>query len=287
MTLESLQVLDIEPDFARMPTIRGSRLTDRMMISEADQVVSYRGKHVIHNLYFEWRLQTRTEVRALEDFFYDHAGKWLPFWVPSWHGEIYQRADLLSSGTTLSIEPIDYATTWLVDPTNVYRLGNYIFLLHQDGTLWTPQVTGVSGTDPEVLTLGEAATQDWNQGECIIGFLYCVRFMQDELELTHEGPNAAWTKLSMQEVTNVEAEADVLGDPEIPGIAFYDNFDSYAVGQTTNLNKGYGWLSAWQLAETEAWDIIFEDDLSTYTASNNVNGTTIDGQGGEGNFVAS
>jgi hypothetical protein len=287
MSIQGFELFDIEPDFATLPQIRGNRLADRIAFSEANLLVSYRGKHPTHSLYFDFVLQSAAEIRELEDFFYDRKGKWQPFWVPSWHGEIFQRADLLSSGNSLSIEPVDYALTWEIDPDNVFRLGNYIFLYHQDGTLWTPQVTGVSGTDPEVLLLGEAATKDWNVGECVIGFLYFVRFLQDELNLSHSGLNAATTKLAMTEIINIVAEDDVLGDPEIEGIAFYDHFDSYSVGATANLNKGWGWLSSWNIEETEAWDIIFDDDLSSYTASSAVNGTTIVGKGGSGTFVAS
>lgn len=285
MTLEGLEVLDLEPDFANLPTIRGTRYTDRVFLSEANQVVSYRGKHPVHSLYFSWSMRNRVDLRALEDFFFDRKGKWSPFWTPSWHGEIFQRASLLNTGTQLSIEPIDYATVWLTDPTNVFRLGNYIFLLHQDGTLWTPKVSSVSGTDPEILTLAEAATKDWVVGECIIGFLYCVRFLDDELQLEMEGPNAARVSLGMIEVTNIEAEADNAGDPPIEGIAFYDEFDSYDVGQTENLNRGWGWLAAWETDISLSFDAVFEDDLSSYSTGA-VNGTPIVGNGGSGNYVA-
>jgi len=285
MTLEGLEVLDLEPDFASLPTIRGTRYTDRVFLSEANQVISYRGKHPIHSLYFRWNMRNRVDLRALEDFFFDRKGKWGTFWTPSWHGELYQRASLLNTGTTLSIEPVEYATLFLVDTTNVFRLGNYIFLLHQDGTLWTPKVTGVSGTDPEILQLGEAATKDWNVGECMIGFMYCVRFLDDELQLEMQGPNAATVSLAMQEVTNVDSEADNAGDPPIEGIAFYDEFESYDVAQTENLNRGWGWLAAWETEVRYDFDNIFVDDLSTYSGT--VNGTTVVGNGGTGTFVAS
>ena len=116
--------------------------------------------------------------------------------------------------------------------------------------------------------------------------MYFVRFLDDALELNYEGLDQARAQIGLKEVTLITAEADVLGDPEIEGIAFYDEFDSYAVGATTNLNKGYGFQSAWQTPpdKTGAWDEVFFDDLSTYSGT--VNGTTIDGDGGTGTFVA-
>jgi hypothetical protein len=288
MAIEGYQVLELQPDFATPPQIRGMFPNDLLEFSAADRLMSYRGKHVFHNLYFDWLLHGETEIRTLEDFFFDHKGKWTPFFVPSWHQELVPADDLLSGANQLSIEPVDYDNVYFQESATPTRLGNYIFLYDQDGTLWTPKVSNVTGSDPEVLTLNANAAKDWLAGEFIIGFMYFVRFLDDALELSYEGTDQARAKIGMKETTLITAEADVAGDPEIEGIAFYDEFDSYSVGATTNLNRGWAWLAAWDAParQTNEFDEVFFDDLSTYTATSAINGTTIDGDGGDGNFVA-
>lgn len=283
MSLQGYEVFDIAPHFASPPKLRGGMIVDKIGNAAAAQIVSYRGKHPLHSLYFEFLFTDEAAVREFEDFFAAHAGKWKPFWIPSWHQELVPAADLASGSNQLSIEPVGYEDRYLVDTANVTRLGNYVFLLHEDGTLWTPRVTAVTGTDPEVLTLDANAAMDWDAGKYILGFLYFVRFMSDELEVKWSGPSVAQSSISFQEVVRIAAEADAYGDPEIEGIAFYDEFESYAVGQTTNLNRGYAWLTAWDTSQHAADCVrVMYDGFQDYTASSSVNGTTALGEGQSG-----
>lgn len=285
MSLEGYEVFDVQPHFAEPPKVRGGFLHDHVDIAMARGILSLRGKHPTHALSHRFLLQTAAEIRELEDFFYDRAGKWQPFWIPSWHQELVPASTLANGSDELEIEPVDYSTRYFQDSATVTRLGNYLFLLHQDGTLWTPRVVDVTDGDPEVLTLGVTASKDWVPSEYILGFLYFVRFASDELELMYEGPGAAQAQIGFQEVIRIAAEDDAGGDPPIDGIAFYDSFESYAVGQDANLNRGYAWLLPWDVSDrVDDRNRVMEDDLQSYADETAVNGTTAQGDGQSGTW---
>lgn len=287
-TVNGYQLLDVEPDFSSAPQVRVSRLFDQVNIGPGPEVYSFRGKRVQHVIHHSYTLQSRVEFDALYQFWNARKGRWQGFAVPSWHGELNPAANLLTGNAALSIDAVDYANVYGPDTSDLPALGNWVFLLHQDGTLWTPQVLSVAGTSPEILTLGENAAKDWNVGEYILGFVYFVRFLNDELEFTYQGENVSTCELAMSEFLDVVAEDDVKGDPPIEGIAFYDEFDTLTTGQTENMNRGYGWLAAWTTPPGgyAAYDEVFDDDLSGYSSGTNVNGTTQLGNGGTGTFVA-
>jgi hypothetical protein len=286
-TVNGYQLFDVEPDFATVPLIRGTRAFDLVNVGPGPAVASYRGKRAIHTLHHTFELLSRSEVDSVVQFFNDRKGKWQAFAVPSWHGELNAAATLASGSPSLSIDAVDYANTYGPDTTDLTALGNYIFLLDQDGTLWTPRVLSVAGTSPEILTLDANAAKIWTVGEFIVGFIYFVRFLNDELEFNYEGgPGGAHCKLAMQEIIDVDSKADAAGAPAIEGISFYDDFAGDAVGQTTNLKWGYNFISAWDSNRITGFELIMEDDLSTYTPTASVNGTPIAVDGATGNYVA-
>lgn len=206
--IEGEELLELMPDFATPPKIVVSRRASQVNFAPAEQVRAFHTQAAIHAFSHKHVMVTRAQRTALEAFFDDHCGRWKGFWVPSWHCELVPTAGVGTGETELSIEPVRYATAYDPTATDVRQLGHYIFMLHRDGTLHTTKVESVAGTDPEVLTLTTGPAQDFNLGEFMVGFLYHVRFVSDELGVQFSGPDIATATIGMVESIGAESEAD-------------------------------------------------------------------------------
>lgn len=186
-TLEGYFVLDMQPDFAEAPRLAGKYSGELVDLSDAPRVNAYIGRKPAHVLNQKFKFHSRTEFEEFEDFFDSVAGTWLPFWVPSWHAELAPTADCLAGASTLSISPVKYATTY--DPTALERndLGHYIFLMNVQGNLEIKKVVSVAGTSPEVLTFDTPIVNNYKLGLSIVGFMYFVRFLSDQLSIDFTG----------------------------------------------------------------------------------------------------
>lgn len=214
-TLSDYEVLTVMPDFASPPKLKAARVFDAVKLSVAPEVRFIRGAHAQHALYFDFLLHGRENIRALSDFFYDRRGKWSEFLVPSWHKELKPTAGLLNGGASLSIEPIGYADLFAADTDVanqiIENLGHHIFLLHDEGDLHLSRVNAVTGTDPEVLELVTPVTRDFDLDRFIVGWVYFVRLLNDEIEFEFDGPDSAATSLAMQEL--IATDITFLFDP--------------------------------------------------------------------------
>lgn len=245
MSLYDYPVLTIQPHFASPPKLKGTRQFDTVSLSQAPQVRSFRGLHAQHTLVFDFQLHGLEEVKALSDFFYDRKGKWDEFFVLSWHAEAVPAASLASGATALSVEPMDYTEFFAADPSEteqvVENLGHYIFLLHEEGDLHLTQVRVVASGDPEVLHLVTPPERDFELGRFVVGFLYFVRFLTDELELEYSGPESASASLAMVELVAYETTAvdPLFGDPT-------DDFEAYDEwDDLLSLDEGEFWSAAY------------------------------------------
>ncbi len=211
MTIEGNTVLEIAPDFSVAPQIRHSQRPLVAGGGNARSVHAFPQKHVQHFITHEWSLHGLAQIAAFSDFFYDRAGAWGAFWLPSWHPELNPILGVANGAATLTIEDIDYATVYDVAGADLTRLGNYVWLYDRDGSVHYSKVTAAtpSGGNEE-LTLETAVTRDWNLGEFMAGLLYLVAFQTDDLQLRFKGPAQADTgRITMAEVVNVSSDADV------------------------------------------------------------------------------
>lgn len=206
MIIEGKPLFDLAPDFAEAPEPGAQRLMTAANLSVAPRIAAPLGAHPVHTLRHRFVL-VDAEIATFEDFFYTQAGRWGDFWVPSWHAELNPTAGLAIGGAALTITPVEYASVY--DPTHpqVNRLGHYIYLHDQDGSMHVSKVTGVTGA--EILTLATPAERTWTLGRFYAGFLYRVRFLSDNLELEYSGPNVARATVAFQEVVISESTADV------------------------------------------------------------------------------
>lgn len=215
MTLESLEVLLLQPDFASSPKLVGSQKTDSAEMGEAARIQSYPGDHPLHSFTHRFNLTNRQDIATLEDFLYDRAGRWQPFWLPSWHGELSPVASILNGESQLSITPVNYATVYDPTTTNRARIGHYIFLLNFAGDFLIRRVTAVSGSSPEVLTLDSPVTSDFTLGRFAVGFVYCVSLLSDKLIFNFNGRDNATIELAVTEEAFID---EAVSEPETPTI---------------------------------------------------------------------
>jgi hypothetical protein len=271
-TLSTYPVLTIMPDFAAPPRLRAMRAFDSVKMSVAPEVRFIRGAHAQHTFYFEFLLHGRENIRELTDFFYDQRGKWGEFFVLSWHPELKPAASILDTETELSIEPIAYDELFAADESEtlqvIENLGHHIFLLHDEGDLHLTRVNSVSGADPEVLELVTAVARDFDLDRFIVGWLYLVRFLNDELELEFNGPESAKCSLAMTEL--VFTDPTELFDPNPCAVVDITNgggntFDCYADGDYSNGGfpvAGTGLIN--YVAATGPFLVPFGDEFDDY-----------------------
>lgn len=208
MTIEGKEVLLTRPSFATPPRIVGRREKRKLDVAQARTLIGWNGKAAIHGFQHEHCFQARADFFAFMDFFYDRRGRWSRFWVPSWHAELSPTATVANGATSLSISPVNYATVFPITPSDLFALGNYVWLLSNGGDFHVSKVTSVAGTSPEVLTLATATSVQFTLGQFIAGFLYSVRFAQDDLRMDFFGANNAETQTAFVEVLTSSSDAD-------------------------------------------------------------------------------
>jgi hypothetical protein len=242
-TVETFEVLEIEPHFANPPRVSPFRSHERIQMNKAaSEIVQFRGEGVRHRLFHEFLFNNRTDFGEFADFFFDRKGKWGGFWVPSWHEELKATAGITAAATTISIDPVDFAEVYLNDGTApATKLGTYLWIYHEDGAFEYLKVTGATAADPEVLTL-DASTpiaQTASLGSFVIGFLYFVRFMADEIPFAFPEPNSCKFSIGFLEVARYQGEDDATAQPFI-----YEFFEDYPLGSVSDpstLTAGVGW----------------------------------------------
>ncbi len=215
MTLEGLEVLLLQPDFATPPRLVGSQKVDVADLGPAAKVNAYIGDRPLHAFTHQFKTTSRATTAILEDFLTARAGRWQPFWLPSWHGELNPVAAMASGSSSLSITTVNYATVY--DPThaNVAKLGHYIFLVHVDGTFLIRKVLSVSGSSPEVLTLDSPVTRAFELGNFAVGFVYCVALIADKVEFKYAGIDTASVSFAVAEETAIDESEDDSEEPDL------------------------------------------------------------------------
>ncbi len=204
MTLESLPVLLTQPDFASAPKLTGFQRTDVADLSEARRVEGYLSQRPIHSFTHKFLFTSRDAAFEFEDFMDAIGSSWKQFWLPSWQAELNPLADVASGATSLTVTAVDYATVYDPTDSNVTKLGHYIFLLDYSGNLFITKITAVATVaGNEVLTLQTAAPNAFTLGQFIVGFVYCVTAITDDVVLDFKGLNQIETSLGVTEAMQI------------------------------------------------------------------------------------
>lgn len=275
MSFEGIEVLEIQPDFLTPPRFSQTRATDGNRLGRGPGVLTYRGRRPVHMMNFRWSFIAAAELDALEDFFFDHAGKWKAFWSPSWAGELELHSNFNALSNSIQVKLTDYEVSYPVDGSN--SIGNVIWILDQDGTFQILRISSVvdNGTH-STLTTAAGASKTYVAGEVLVGFMYRVRFMNDELAASFNGPEISEVSLGLIEVLEIQAEADATestiedaqafldatylaapyaGGPAVVRVSFtyglaaidypddfaWDFMEDYSDGISPTINQGQGW----------------------------------------------
>lgn len=214
-TLAGLKVFDVKPDFPDETLLRGWRRQSFTPMGAAKYGV-FPSKDAVHTLQNHYVLKG-AQVREVEEFHVEHAGKWKPFLLPSWISELGNgETNSITTPTgspSLAVDWCDYARAYGSDLSDYGRLGSFVFVLFPDGTFAARQVTAVSASVPgdyDLLDLSGDWPFDVVPGDgCVIGFCYHVRMLSDELQLVFSGPGSAACDLAFVQALVSTPEADV------------------------------------------------------------------------------
>lgn len=212
MTIDGLEVLEVQPAFAQDPELAASRFSTLVELSRARRVGFFPGQKPVHVFSHQYVLRGSV-IGELEAFFNRRAGKWQSFLVPSWTAELGVNETNVTSSPSgapdLFIDWCDYANNY--GPADG-MLGRYLFILFP-GVFFASKVVGVTASTPGVVDQLELAdnlpTSVSVSDPPVIGFLYHARFTDDELVMEYHGPSNAMTELGFIEVTVSTPEADV------------------------------------------------------------------------------
>jgi hypothetical protein len=209
MTIDGREVLDIEPEFSRAPTIAGTRASTIANTNDARRVAQFGGKHAVHTLNHEYLFTSKEQIDAFQDFFEKVGGKWKAFWLPSWVAELNPTGSIPNGNNTFVITPVDYPNVYFANP-ELTRLGHYVFLLHIDGTLHISKVTAANFISivGDIITMETPVPRTFTVGDFIVGFCYYVRFAADSLSLDFDGPEQARVKCGFVETVLVSNPSD-------------------------------------------------------------------------------
>jgi hypothetical protein len=158
----------------------------------------------IISIYGYWTCTSRPDWWAMREFFMSRAGRLDGFWVPSWRNDINVTAAIGASDTTITIEDIDYDTTWFLNSCTGRHLA---FFLPDGTTVYRTVETAPSSTTITISSAIGSAVTAGNLNKLMVSFLYYVRFAQDELEASQSIPEIAEYNLTM---TSIPSEAPII-----------------------------------------------------------------------------
>lgn len=125
-----------------------------------------------------WTGLTRPAAWEIRAFFMYFRGRHGRFWMPTWQQDVRVTAAIAATDTTITIEDIDYETSWLTNNVT----GRHLYIQFPDGSWVCRAVLGAAGN---VLSLdaavGTAVDAD-GLPLMMVSFLLFWRFAQDEIE---------------------------------------------------------------------------------------------------------
>ncbi len=213
MTLDGKEIFEFRPDYAQAPELAATLFAVPTDISPAPRIGSFIGQKPIHVMSHRYVL-AGDNISAFEAWFNARAGRHEAFLVPSWTAELgvaeTNTTDSTVGNADLFIDWCDYANAY--GPADD-RLGQYVFILWSDGTVFYAEVVGVTDSvadQYDQLELSAELPKDVAVSDPpIIGFLYHARFNSDELAMEYAGNRVAQTEIGFVEVIVSTSEADV------------------------------------------------------------------------------
>lgn len=179
-TYLGFEVLEVQPNRARAPRRSFKRDLLRMDSGLGKVASEDRSGVSFGELEFDWFLDGRTEIGALQTFLLARKGMAVPFWVPSWRHDLVMHLDAGSIDTSITIKASGF-TKYQFRQTSRLQVA---FIL-SNGTMIYRRITGANdpGNGTEVLTLDSALGAAIPAGTTMVCFLHLVRMASDVVEV--------------------------------------------------------------------------------------------------------
>lgn len=151
---------------------------------------------VSHDL--PWWISSHAKITAMRAFLFARAGRFAPFWQPTWDADLVLASPAASSSSVLNIKSMNYTRFFFPDPAR-----RFLALLDRRGVANRyVQVNGSidNGDGTESLTLASPLTADVPTDSTMISFLTFSRLTDDRASILWESTEFATAVLGIQEL---------------------------------------------------------------------------------------
>lgn len=148
---------------------------------------------------FNWFMPDRPSIDAFRAFMAERAGRFTPFWVPTWHHDLQLAGDVLSPASTLNVIDIGYSR-YQFDSTQTWRR-HLAFIQIGVGLQFIRRIDGAVEASPvETLTLDSATASAMLNGQWMLSLLTLCRLESDSYDLKWSGRNVAECSFDIREI---------------------------------------------------------------------------------------
>lgn len=147
---------------------------------------------------FSWLADGRTEVAALQAFLDARKGRIVPFWTPTYCGEVPLYEDKLAAASSLRVPFFGYTRFLFPQPWR-----RYLAIVPPGGAYFVRKVSTATdnGDGTETLTLTAALGVDVPKG-WLVSYLTFCRLEADRTKIRWHGPFKAETIIDFRERPN-------------------------------------------------------------------------------------
>ena len=179
-TYLGFEVLEVQPNCARAPRRSFKRDLLRMDSGLGKVASEDRSGVSFGELEFDWFLDGRTEIGALQTFLLARKGRAVPFWVPSWRHDLVLSQDARDIDASITIMGTGFLKYQFPQASR-----QHLAFVLQNGTFVYRKVTGATnpGNGTEVLTMDSALGAAIPAGTTMVSFLHLVRMASDVVEV--------------------------------------------------------------------------------------------------------
>lgn len=150
---------------------------------------------------FDFLLESRSQIRALETWYDSVEGAATAFWMPSYQRDLRLAVDTAAASATVVIQRAGYVTHLFP-----FEARRHLAFIAYSGTVIHRRVTAAvddgAGAGTETLTLDAALTNGWlaGYGSGILSVLRLVRLAEDPLQVRHLRAGVAEVTLALREL---------------------------------------------------------------------------------------
>lgn len=150
---------------------------------------------------FDFLLETRAQLRALETWYDSVEGAATAFWIPSYQRDLRLAVDTAAASDTVVIQRAGY-----VSHLFPFEARRHLGFVGYDGSVIHRRVTAAvddgAGAGTETLTLDAVLTNGWlaGYGSGIVSVLRLVRLAEDPITIRHLRAGVAEVTLALREL---------------------------------------------------------------------------------------